>query len=406
MDNPRRLEENMGVLSAEMVALAHLRDHVAGKEGAQMDRWLQNVQGREHEVDAIRRELNELGSGFHLNLKARNTLNRRVIETLKAVKVLKQEGNSISESVRMFLTAFVTDQPKQYSHGDLKIFTSNFSKSKKVGSDGFGDVYIGHFPGGRQVTIKVLADKDIVEEIFMNEVSTMGKASHRNLVKLYGFCYDEHMKALIYEYVEYGSLDKILYENYLDIEWEKLYSIAIQTAKGLAYLHHDCSNQIIHHDVKAANILLDKNYSPKVTDFGLAKIVQRDVSHVTLTRTRGTPGYAAPEMWMPAARITYKCDVYSFGMMLFEILGRRCNSEPGEKWFPKVVWNMFEKGQLYEIMEDSDIEEHDQENAEVLSKVALWCVQLDPERRPSMTTVVNMLEKEKPVTTPPNPFPH
>ncbi|PIA26536.1 hypothetical protein AQUCO_09100017v1 [Aquilegia coerulea] len=294
--------------------------------------------------------------------------------------------------------------PKAYSYADLNKFTSDFSESNKLGFGAYGNVYKGQIPGGVQVAVKVLVEKDVVEETFMAEVSTMGNASHRSLVKLYGYCFESNIKALVYEYMDNGSLDTILYKNNDNgIEWDKLYSIAIETAKGLAYLHDGWHEKIIHYDIKAANVLLDKNLFPKISDFGLAKLMKREVDDATLTRIRGTNGYNAPETWMPASRVTYKCDVYSFGMMLFEILGKRSNGM-GDNWFPQQVWNKFKNEELEQLITDCGITEKDTENAKILAKVALLCAQYIPERRPSMSKVVMMLEKIIPVETPSYPF--
>ncbi|PIA26910.1 hypothetical protein AQUCO_08500002v1 [Aquilegia coerulea] len=294
--------------------------------------------------------------------------------------------------------------PKSYSNDDLMSFTSNFSESNKIGSGGYGEVYKGRFPSGVLVAVKILKNKDVVEETFMAEIRTIGKVFHRNLVKLLGYCFEDNMKALVYEYMENGSLDKILYENHHSIvEWVKLYGIAIEIANGLNYLHDGLEDQIIHHDIKASNVLLDKNFSAKITDFGLAKPINRDVCCVPLTRTRGTVGYNAPETWMPNSQVTFKCDVYSFGMMLFEILGKRSNGME-ENWFPGLVWKQFVNGKLEHIIRDCGIPEKDKEKAIILSKVALRCVQYTPELRPSMKDVVLMLEKKLQVRDPPNPF--
>ncbi|KAF5191000.1 Pr5-like receptor kinase [Thalictrum thalictroides] len=307
-----------------------------------------------------------------------------------------------------FVDKFLSELgPKSYSFEDLQRFTSNFSTSNKVGSGGYGEVYKGQFPNGVQVAVKVLAKVDVVEETFMAEVSTMGKAYHRNLIKLYGYCFNIKFKALVYEFMENGSLDKILYGNHFNtrsgIEWEKLYDIAIQTAKGIVYLHDGWDERIIHYDIKAANVLLDKNLSPKITDFGLAKFMKRELNDISLSRTRGTQGYNAPETWMPASRVTYKCDVYSFGMMLFEILGKR-NNGVGENWFPEQVWKNFKNGQLDELLQDCDITEKDRQKAKILARVAFWCAQYTANIRPSMSDVVMMLENKIPVGMPPYPF--
>ncbi|PIA29546.1 hypothetical protein AQUCO_05900050v1 [Aquilegia coerulea] len=292
--------------------------------------------------------------------------------------------------------------PKSYSNVDLMRFTSNFSN--KIRSGGYGEVYKGQFANDVTVAVKVLENKDVVGETFMAEVSTISKASHRNIVKLYGYCFEPNMKALVYEYMENGSLDKILYQNHHSIiEWGKLYRIAIQIAKGLDYLHNGWDEQIIHYDIKAGNVLLDTKFSSKIADFGLAKLMNRDVSRVPLTRTRGTVGYNAPETWIPGSHVTFKCDVFSFGMLLFEILGKRSNGME-ENWFPQQVWEQFKNGKLEVIFRDSGIMDKDKEKANILSKVAFWCAQYSPELRPSMTDVVLMLEEKIPVGKAPNPF--
>ncbi|PIA24806.1 hypothetical protein AQUCO_24300001v1 [Aquilegia coerulea] len=300
------------------------------------------------------------------------------------------EGTS-SDSVEKCLREL---GPKSYSNDDLMRFTSNFSESNKIGSGGYGEVYKGQFPDGVLVAVKVLKEMDVVEETFMAEAITMGKAYHRNLVKLYGYCFEHDMKALVYEYMENGSLDKILYESHhSNINWEKLYVIAIDTAKGLNYLHNDLDEQIIHYDIKAANVLLEKNFSAKITDFGLAKLRNRDVSRVDLTRIRGTAG----------SQVGCKCDVYSFGMMLFEILGKRRNGME-ENWFPGQVWKAYDNGKLEQLIRVCGIPKKDYEEATILSKVALWCAQYSSKLRPSMTNVVLMLEKTIQVENPPFPF--
>ncbi|PIA26513.1 hypothetical protein AQUCO_09100001v1 [Aquilegia coerulea] len=312
-------------------------------------------------------------------------------------------GNASPESIRAFLSDLAIGQPRAFSHADLKIYTPDLSKSIKIKSDQFGDVYKGQFRDGKYITVKVLT-VDVVEDIFMSEVKILSNASHRNLVKLYGYCFEHDMKAVVYEYMENGSFDKLLYQNPHKIEWVKFYNIATETAKGLAYLHEGCDNQIIHYDIKVGNVLLDSKFSPKIADFGISKLIEKDRSHITLTKTRGTPGYAAPEMWKERSRVTCKCDVYSFGMMLFEVLRMRINKEEGQDWFPPQVWDKFNKGQLDNIIEGCGIKEKYREKARILSKVALWCSQFVPEDRPSMSNVVKMLEMQIPVNDPTDPL--
>ncbi|KAK8705841.1 hypothetical protein V6N13_049427 [Hibiscus sabdariffa] len=183
----------------------------------------------------------------------------------------------------------------------------------------------------------------------------------------------------------YGEISKH------EIEWDKLFAIAVGAARGLEYLHHFSLKKIIHYDIKPANVLLDSNFCPKIADFGLAKLCNRGSTNITMSRVGGTPEYAAPEIWMPF-RVSYKCDVYSFGVMLFEIMGRRNFVGESQEWFPKQVWETFDTGGLEEIWDNCEIEEKDREKAKTMKSMALWCVQYLAEARPSMRNVVKILE--------------
>ncbi|GAV59569.1 Pkinase domain-containing protein, partial [Cephalotus follicularis] len=280
-----------------------------------------------------------------------------------------------------------------------------------LGSGAFGVVFKGEFPNGIQVAVKAITNHSNkqVEEQFMAEVGSIGRTYHINLVRLYGFCLDSSKVALVYEFMENGSLDRFLFDKNQDIEWKKLHDIAVGTAKGLAYLHEECQEIIIHYDIKPGNILVDSNLHPKVADFGLAKLCNREINQITMTGLRGTPGYAAPELWKPYP-VTHKCDIYSFGMVLFEIVGRRrnhnLNLSESQQWLPRWTWDMFINNELAVLLSLHGIEEKDREKAERMAKVALWCVQYSPEARPLMSTVVKMLEGGMEIPQPPNPFEH
>ncbi|GKB76864.1 G-type lectin S-receptor-like serine/threonine-protein kinase [Tanacetum coccineum] len=207
------------------------------------------------------------------------------------------------------------EKPIRFTAQQLRSATDNFSVI--LGSGGYGTVYKGTSRNNNiPVAVKVLkgaSDKSI-EEQFIAEVSTMGRTHHYNLIRLYGFCFESSLIALVYEFMVNGSLDNHLFKSNkgVIIGFEKLHEIAVGTANAISYLHEHCPQRIVHYDIKPANILLDSNFSAKVADFGLAKLCNRDNSHITMTRNRGTPGYAAPELWMPFP-VTHKCDVYSFG---------------------------------------------------------------------------------------------
>lgn len=332
----------------------------------------------------------------------------------KPAKVAELEsGNSDFITYRMdkFLSDFESERPIRFTSHQLIRATNNYSNM--VGSGGFGSVYKGALGDGLIVAVKVLhggiSDKRM-EEQFMAEVGTIGRVHHFNMVRLIGFCIEKNTIALVYEYMSNGSLDKYLFgKNNKSLDFEKLHEIAIGTAKGIAYLHEECQERIIHYDIKPENILLDENLNPKVSDFGLAKLCNREKSYVTMTGLRGTPGYAAPELWMPF-HVTHKCDVFSFGMLLFEIVGRRRNLDVNRtenlEWFPRSVWLKFESENLQELLNDCGHEDKDREVMERMVRIAFWCVQYRPELRPMMSVVVKMLEGSIDVPNPKNPFQH
>ncbi|KAL3850176.1 hypothetical protein ACJIZ3_012058 [Penstemon smallii] len=312
-------------------------------------------------------------------------------------------------TMERFFRELAEEKPVRFTAQQLCTFTENYKTI--LGCGGFGKVYKGQFPNGVKIAVKVLnrGPNCNIEEQFMAEVGTIGRTHHINLVRLYGFCYDQFLSALVYEFMDNGSLDKHLFSDTRELEWEKLHEIAVGTAKGIAYLHEECQQRIIHYDIKPGNVLLDVNFSPKVADFGLARLCNRDDTHVSVTGYRGTPGYAAPEFMLKNFPITFKCDVYSFGILLFEIVGRRKNTRPvGDDesldWFPKKVWEEFEKGELLELTEACGIEEKDRAKAERMAMVALWCVQDSPTTRPPMSAVVKMLEGGVEIVPPPKPF--
>ncbi|KAF3452773.1 hypothetical protein FNV43_RR03206 [Rhamnella rubrinervis] len=332
---------------------------------------------------------------------------RRRARTSNSSDNTTQDTRFLTLRMDKFLNDMEREKPIRFTSQQLRNATDNFTNL--LGSGGFGAVYKGVFNNGTIVAAKVLYGNSSkrIEEQFMAEVSTIGRLHHFNLVRLYGFCFESSLRALVYEYMVNGSLDKYLFRENKILGFEKLHEIAVGTARGIAYLHEECQHRIVHYDIKPGNILLDASFSPKVADFGLAKLCNRENTHITMTGGRGTPGYAAPELWMPFP-ITHKCDVYSFGMLLFEIVGRRRNLDislsESQEWFPRWVLKKFESGELGELLIVCGIEEKDKEMAERMVKVALWCVQHRPQLRPLMSIVVKMLEGAVEIPTPLNPF--
>lgn len=298
----------------------------------------------------------------------------------------------------------LSGMPIRFSYKDLQTATNNFAV--KLGQGGFGSVYQGALSDGTQIAVKKLEGIGQGKKEFRAEVSIIGSIHHIHLVKLRGFCAEGTYRLLAYEYMANGSLDKWIFKKNKDdfmLNWDTRFSIALGTAKGLAYLHEDCDSKIVHCDIKPENVLLDDSYHAKVSDFGLAKLMTREQSHV-FTTLRGTRGYLAPE-WITNYAISEKSDVYSYGMVLLEIIGGRKNYDPteasGKSHFPSYAFKMMEEGKLRDIL-DSQLKINEQDERVFLAiKVALWCIQEDMHLRPPMTKVVQMLEGVCAVPQPP-----
>ncbi|GAB2275476.1 hypothetical protein Dimus_010234 [Dionaea muscipula] len=299
----------------------------------------------------------------------------------------------------------LSGMPVRYSYNDLQAATDNFSV--KLGQGGFGSVYKGVLPNGTHLAVKKLEGIGQGKKEFRAEVSIIGRIHHVHLVRLMGFCAEGSHRLLAYEYMANGSLEKWIFKKQkkseVVLDWETRFSIALGTAKGLAYLHEDCDVKIVHCDIKPENVLLDDRFQAKVSDFGLAKLMTREQSHV-FTTMRGTRGYLAPE-WITNYAISEKSDVYSYGMVLLEIIGGRKNYDPNlskeKSHFPSFAFRMLEEGKLKEIV-DSTLEYHpDDDTVWVAVRVALWCIQEDMSLRPPITRVVQMLEGVCPVPHPP-----
>ena len=204
---------------------------------------------------------------------------------------------SLDDSVEEFLRSHKNLQPIKYSYSDIKKMTHNFAN--KLGQGGYGSVYKGKLRSGRTVAVKVLLMSKANGQDFINEVATIGRIHHVNVVRLVGFCVQGSKWALIYDFMPNGSLDKFVFlkeENNNSLSWEMMYKVALGVGRGIEYLHQGCDMQILHFDIKPHNILLDEDFTPKVSDFGLAKLYSTDESMVFLTAARGTLGYIAPEI--------------------------------------------------------------------------------------------------------------
>ncbi|XWS19574.1 hypothetical protein CRYUN_Cryun31cG0027300 [Craigia yunnanensis] len=216
-----------------------------------------------------------------------------------------------------------------FSYNQLRTATDDFHSSNKIGRGGFGTVYKGVLKDGTEVAIKTLAaqSKQGVRE-FLTEINTISNVKHPNLVELIGCCVQGTNRILVYEYVENNSLDKVLLDQRstnIKLDWSKRSAICMGIARGLAFLHEELVPHIVHRDIKSSNILLDKDFNPKIGDFGLAKLFPDDITHIS-TRIAGTTGYLAPEYAL-GGQLTMKADVYSFGVLVLEIISGRSSSK-------------------------------------------------------------------------------
>ncbi|KAJ0489089.1 putative protein kinase RLK-Pelle-SD-2b family [Helianthus annuus] len=288
----------------------------------------------------------------------------------------------------------VPGMPNRFSYEELVTATENFNK--KLGEGGFGAVFEGTLEDGSKIAVKCLEGLGQVNKSFLAEVQSIGSIHHVNLVTLRGFGAWKSKRFLVYEFMSNGSLDRWIYHGDREhvLEWECRKKIILDVAKGLAYLHEDCRQKIIHLDIKPQNILIDSDFNAKVSDFGLSKLIDRNQTQV-MTTMRGTPGYLAPE-WLSSV-ITEKVDVYSFGIVLLEMLcGRKKfdESQPEESWhLLDVLQNCWEQGTLQDMVDkySEDMQTHSSEVVEMM-ELASWCLQGDFKKRPSMSMVVKVLE--------------
>lgn len=298
--------------------------------------------------------------------------------------------------------------PPRFTFDELKAITRDFSR--KVGSGGFGSVYEGVLGDGTMVAVKQLEDPLQGYGEFRTEIATLGNVSHVNLVRLQGFCADESHHLLVYEYMVNRSLDGWLFSAdpaRLILSWGTRMSIAVDTARGLAFLHEEGRECIVHLDVKPENILLDDKFRAKLSDFGLSKLIDRTDQHSRVpTGMRGTPGYIAPE-WLMETGVSSKSDIYSLGIVLLEIVsGRRCVdlSAPAEDcYLPAATIRRFQEESLMEIV-DPRLEVHglpEEHEAKKVVMVALWCIQEDAATRPEASAVSRMLEGHMQIQEPP-----
>ncbi|CAA7041723.1 unnamed protein product [Microthlaspi erraticum] len=311
--------------------------------------------------------------------------------------------------------------PQKFEFEELEQATENFKM--QIGSGGFGSVYKGTLPDETLVAVKKITNHGLPgRQEFCTEIAVIGNIRHTNLVKLRGFCARGRQLLLVYEYMNHGSLEKTLFSaNGPVLEWQERFDIALGTARGLAYLHSGCDQKIIHCDVKPENILLHDHFQPKISDFGLSKLLSQEESSL-FTTMRGTRGYLAPE-WITNAAISEKADVYSYGMVLLELVSGRKNcsfrsrsnsvaeenqqnssstttTSSGLVYFPLYALDMHEQGRYMELADPRLEGRVTSQEVGKLVRIALCCVHEEPALRPTMAAVVGMFEGSIPLGSP------
>lgn len=298
---------------------------------------------------------------------------------------------------------------KNFSFSELGLATNNFHQTNKIGRGGFGTVYKGTLKKGKQIAVKTLAaeSRQGLRE-FLTEIETISNVKHPNLVEIIGCCADGNNRILVYEYLENKSLDRALFgsSTSIKLEWAKRATICLGTAQGLAYLHEELVPHIVHRDIKASNILLDKDYTPKIGDFGLAKLFPDNITHIS-TKIAGTTGYLAPE-YVLGGQLTMKADIYSFGVLILETVSGRSSSssiwQGDKKSLLEWAWRLYQEEKLLELV-DEELDDFPEREVIRYIKVALFCTQANANRRPMMSQVIEMLSRniqlnEKELTPP------
>ncbi|CAA7408856.1 unnamed protein product [Spirodela intermedia] len=311
----------------------------------------------------------------------------------------------------------VAGLPTLFRYEQLEAATDGFRAVLGKGSS--ASVFKGILDDGTAVAVKRIDGQEHGEEEFRAEVTALASVQHLNLVRLLGYCLvPRGPRFLVYEFIENGSLDSWIFSGDSGrstsaaqrlLPWEQRCAVALDVARALAYLHHDCRSRVLHLDVKPENILLDEVFRACVADFGLSKLMSRDESRV-VTTVRGTRGYLAPE-WLLESGVSEKSDVYSYGMVLLEIVGGRRNvrlvgdgpaSQRKWSYFPRIVAEKVRQGREMEVVDErlpaGEVEEN---QVKAMLYVALWCIQEKPTLRPTMARVVDMLSGRAPVEAPP-----
>ncbi|XP_077219111.1 LEAF RUST 10 DISEASE-RESISTANCE LOCUS RECEPTOR-LIKE PROTEIN KINASE-like 2.1 [Tasmannia lanceolata] len=375
------------------------------------------VEAISRSIDISEKLISEMNKGKHGSAATfsfssimNETCIRRMEETKGTLISFLLKNKRQTHDIEAFIENYQSLTPKRYKYSELKNMTNSFKD--ELGEGGFGRVFKGKLRDGRLVAVKVMREhKDY--EVFINEVTSISRTDNVNIVSLLGFCMEGSNRALIYEFMPNGSLEKFIFsekpKTLQPLAWEKLYQIALGIARGLDYLHHGCRTHILHLNIKPGNILLEQDFLPKISDFGLAKLCPIPECTISISSARGTRGLMEPEWFYPRlGRVSHKSDVYSYGMMLLEMVRGRSNfdlkvANSRETYFP--LWIYGRMDQPGDIGLGEFVTEAENETARKMILVALWCIQIYPANRPSMSDVVEMLEGSiEDLQVPPKPF--
>ncbi|XP_039169846.1 putative receptor-like protein kinase At4g00960 [Eucalyptus grandis] len=312
---------------------------------------------------------------------------------------LRRKGKKTHEVITAINGAneLTTMESLQFDLATMQYATNDFSPEKKLGEGGFGEVFQGRLPNGQEIAVKRLSQSSRQgDEEFKNEVLLVAKLQHRNLVRLLGFCLEGAEKLLAYEFVSNKSLDYFLFdlEKRRQLDWPIRYKIISGIARGMLYLHEDSRLRIIHRDLKCSNILLDNEMNPKISDFGMARIFGVNQNQASTNKIVGTFGYMSPEYAMHG-EFSVKSGVYSFGILLLEIIcGKKNNFYPqldrGE-YLATYVWNRWSDSRPLEVLDPTIEDSYSRDEVLRCLHMCLLCIQEDPAIRPTMATVVFML---------------
>ncbi|XP_039168233.1 LOW QUALITY PROTEIN: cysteine-rich receptor-like protein kinase 10 [Eucalyptus grandis] len=313
--------------------------------------------------------------------------------------LLRRKGKKTHEVVKGKDGAneLTTVESLQFDLATIQAATNDFSPENKLGEGGFGEVFQGRLPDGQQIAVKRLSRSSRQgDEEFKNEVLLVAKLQHRNLVRLLGFCLEGDEKLLTYEFVPNKSLDYFLFDpqKSSQLNWSLRYKIVSGIARGMLYLHEDSRLRIIHRDLKCSNVLLDSEMNPKISDFGMARIFGVDQTQASTNKIVGTFGYMSLEYAMHG-KFSVKSDVYSFGILLIEIIcGKKNNfyhQLDGGEYLASYVWNKWRDGMPLKVLDPAIMDSYSRDEVLRCLHIGLLCIQEDPAIRPTMATVVLML---------------